>query len=157
MRAFSSPPSVAGIAAVLAAVLCWPAPASSYGYRQTSDAALHKMRSSAEAQHEIVMLLLQKKEFDKAVVEAGKIFAMPWPVDQEPVLLKELLFLSDKFAHNGQTRAALQLLDGNTKAFRTTQSRVSIWKEKGYLYKVMKDNDKALDCFREARRLESPQ
>jgi tetratricopeptide (TPR) repeat protein len=158
MRSAASPRYVAGVAAaLLVAALCWPAGASALPAQESPDAALQKMRSSAEAQHEIVVLLIQKKDFDKAIAEAAKIFAMRWPVDQEPVLLKELLFLSDKFAHGGQTRAALQLLDDNTKAFRTAQSRVAIWKEKGYLYKVLKDNDKALDCFREARRLESPQ
>jgi hypothetical protein len=111
----------------------------------------------AEAQHEIVMLLIRKREYSQAAVEAGKIFAMNWPVDQEPVLLKELLFLSDQFVHNGQPKIGLQLLEDNSKPFRTTPSRISIWKEKGYLYKLLKDDDRALDCFRQARRLESPQ
>ncbi len=153
MRPAVTPPSMALLAAVLAAVLCGPAAGSAFQGSPT----LQKMRSAAEAQHEIVMLLIQKKNFAQAAVEADKIFSMQWPVDQEPVLLKELLFLSDQFAHHGQTKVGLQLLEDNLKAFRTTPSRVAIWKEKGYLYKVLKDNDKALDCFREARRLEPPQ
>ncbi len=154
MRPAAIPPSSALLAAALAAVL-WPA--ASAAMPGQNAAALQKTRSAAEAQHEIVMLLLNKNSFAQAAVEAGKIFSMQWPADQEPVLLKELLFLSDQFARRGQTKAGLQLLEDNQKAFRTTESRVAIWKEKGYLYKVLKDNDRALDCFREARRLESPQ
>jgi hypothetical protein len=115
---------------------------------------LGKTLSKAEAQHEIVMLLIRKKEFDKARIEAGKIFQMHWPVDKEPLLLKELLMLSEQFVRNEQPECGLKLLDENVKAFRTTESQVAIWKEKGYIYKILKENDKALDCFREARRLE---
>jgi hypothetical protein len=124
--------------------------------RPSPGAELGRIRSMAEAQHEIVMLLIRKKEYSQAAAEAGKIFAMNWPLDQEPVLLKELLFLSDQFVHNGQPKIGLQLLEDNSKAFRTAPSKASIWKEKGYLHKLLKDDDKALECFREARRLESP-
>jgi hypothetical protein len=119
-------------------------------------AALGKLRSKAEAQHEIVILLIRKKDFAQAKVEAAKIFDMKWPVDQEPLLLKELLLLSSQFVHNGQARVGLELLEENMRVFRTTESHIAIWKERGYLHKLMKDTDKALDCFREARRLEKP-
>jgi hypothetical protein len=103
-----------------------------------------------------VILLIRKKDFAQAKVEAAKIFDMKWPVDQEPLLLKELLLLSDQFVHNGQARFGLELLEENMKIFRTTESRIAIWKERGYIQKLLKNTDKALDCFREARRLENP-
>ncbi len=149
----SPAPHSLALIAVLGAAALWR-PAAAFPSQESPE--LQRLRSAAEAQHEIVILLIQKKDFGKAAVEAGKIFAMRWPVDQEPTLVKELLFLSDKFAHQGQTRIALQLLEDNSRVFRTAQSRAAIWKEKGYLYKTLKDNDRALDCFREARRLEAP-
>lgn len=115
---------------------------------------LGKVKSIAESQHEIVILLLEKKDFSKALVEANKIFQMSWPEDQEPILLKELLYLSDRFMHNEQATLSLQLLETNQKMFRKVGSQASIWKEKGYLYKKMNQTDKALDCFREAQRLD---
>jgi tetratricopeptide (TPR) repeat protein len=108
----------------------------------------------AEAQHEIVMLLLQKKDFTRATTEASKIFEMGWPEDQEPVLLRELLFFADQFLHHGEPALGIQLMETNAKSFKAVKSRVAIYKEKGYLYKEMSQNDKALDCFREAQRLE---
>ena len=112
------------------------------------------IRSKAATQHEIVMILLQKKEFDQAANEACKIFEMNWPSTEEPVLLTEIQILSKKFQDDGQTALALRILDTNMKSFKSTKSQVWIWKEKGYLYKKMGQNEKALDCFRNAQKLE---
>jgi tetratricopeptide (TPR) repeat protein len=134
-------------------VLCIAA-AASLSQENPAAANLAKARSYAESQHEIVMILLQKKQFDQAVVEANKIFEMKWPADQEALLLKELRNISDNFVHAGQPAMAIRLLDDNTKSFKSNAVRAAIWKEKGYIYKSMKENDKALECFREAQRLD---
>lgn len=134
--------------AILPASIGWASQASA------SNPTLAKTRKIAEAQHEIVMLLIQKKEFAKATSEAAKIFELNWPPDQEPMLLKELLYFADQFLHNGQAALGLQLLEASLKPFRAATSLAAIWKEKGYLHKAMKNMDKALDCFREAQRLE---
>ena len=116
--------------------------------------ALGKIRSMAESQHEIVMLLIQKKEYEQSLVEAAKIFDMKWPVDQEPLLLKELKLISDKFLQEKQAPLALRLLESNAKVFKTNAGQVYILKEKGYLYKSMNETDKAVECFRQALELE---
>jgi len=121
---------------------------------QADSASVGKIKSMAANQHEIVMLLIQKKEFDQAVTEASKIFAMNWPANMEPVLLTEMQILSKKFKDEGQPTVALRVLDSNMKAFKLRNSEIWIWKEKGYLYKSMKENDKALECFRRAQHLE---
>jgi tetratricopeptide (TPR) repeat protein len=137
------------------AAFCFPVAAAAARPQSDSPAAgLGKIRSMAESQHEIVMLLIRKKDFTQAAAEATKIFDMRWPVDQEPLLLKELLYLSNQFTQNGQPAVALDFLKANAKAFRTSQSRIAILKEQGYLHKTLNQNDKAIDCFREAQRLE---
>ncbi|MGD0310020.1 MAG: tetratricopeptide repeat protein [Acidobacteriota bacterium] len=115
---------------------------------------LNKTRSVAESQHEIVMILIRKKEFDKAAEEANKIFQMKWPEDQEPILSKELIWFAGQFHRNRQSALAVRLLETNLSMFKTVKSKVAIWKEKGYLLEAMGQHDKALDCFREAQRLE---
>jgi len=101
------------------------------------------------------MLLLRKQEYAKAVDEAGRIFEMKWPADQEPLLLKELMSLSDQLVHAKQPASGLQLLERNMKYFRSVESRVSIFKEMGYIHKNLGHADKALDCFRQAKELEA--
>jgi tetratricopeptide (TPR) repeat protein len=123
-------------------------------FAQGIESNLLKARSIAESQHEIVMLLLQKRDFARAATEATKIFQMNWPPDQEPILLKELLFVADQFLHRGEAAHGLRFIDASAKSFRNRSSQISIWKEKGYLYKHMNQMEKALECFREARRLE---
>ena len=122
--------------------------------QQSNDSALGKAKSMAEMQHEIVLLLIKKKEYDRAVVEAGKIFEMKWPEDQEPLLLKSLLYLSDQFLQQGQAALGLQLLEKNSRFFRRTDSQIAMLKEKGYLYKSLGKDDKAIECFRQAQDLE---
>jgi len=115
---------------------------------------LEKTKSKAETSHEIVMLLIRKKEFTQAAEEANKIFQMNWPSDQEPTLLKELLFFADQFLHQDQAAIGVQLLEANSRSFKLAASQVAIWKEKGYLFKRMGQESKALECFRQAQRLE---
>lgn len=116
---------------------------------------LGRTRSLAETQHEIVMLLIKQKEYRKAVSEADKIFSMDWPEDQEPLLLSELRLLSDQFLRQGQASFSLQLLERNAKYFRTPASRIAILKEKGYIHKCIGQDDKAMEYFKEAMRLEN--
>jgi tetratricopeptide (TPR) repeat protein len=125
-----------------------------YGGQVDSPVALGRTKSMAATQHEIVMLLIKQKEYDKAVVEAQKIFEMKWPEDQEPLLLQELLYISGQFLSQGQAPVGLQFVEKNSKCFKKTPSRIAILKEKGYLYKSMGQSDKAIDSFRKARELE---
>jgi len=124
------------------------------GKSAATDSSLEKMMSIAESQHEIFMLLLRKKEYARAVDEAGRIFDMKWPADRETLLLKELMSLSDQLVHAGQVPSSLQLLERNLRFFRGVASRVSILKEMGYLHKNLGHDDRALDCFRQAKELE---
>ena len=141
-------------------VLLWPVAESGVrmhalaAQTDASTAQLGKTRSQAESQHEIILLLIKKKEFSQALAEAHRIFEMKWPADQEPTLLKELLLLSDRFLHAQQAAIGIRLLETNMKSFKNPASQAAIWKDKGYLYKNLGDNDKALECFRQAQRLE---
>jgi tetratricopeptide (TPR) repeat protein len=116
---------------------------------------LGKIKGTAATQHEIVILLINKKDFERALTEANKIFDLNWPDDQEPLLLKELQNLSDQFRRQGQAITGLQLIERNSRNFKKKSSQIEILKEKGYLYKGLGQNEKALDCFQKARDLEN--
>ncbi len=135
-------------------ILCLLPNPSLCGDQMDSTVELGRTRSVAETQHEIVMLLIKKKEYEKAATEAHKIFEMKWPQNQEPLLLHELLLISGQFLRRGQAPLGLQFIDSNSKCFKTTPSRIAILKERGYLYKSMNQDDKAYDCFRKAMALE---
>jgi tetratricopeptide (TPR) repeat protein len=119
--------------------------------------ALDRTKSKAATQHEIIMLLIQKGEYERALAEANKIFEMRWPDDQEPLLLRELRYVTDQFIKHRQAPLGLELIDKNSKCFKTPSSQIEILKEKGYLYKTLNQNDKALEYFEKARKLEEKQ
>jgi tetratricopeptide (TPR) repeat protein len=123
-------------------------------FQGDTSSSLGKLKSMAEAQHEIVIILIKKQEYDKAAAEANKIFDMKWPGDQEPLLLKELLNLADAFLQQGQAPLGLKLVERNSKFFKKTSSLAGILKEMGYLLKSMSQPDKALEYFKKARDLE---
>jgi tetratricopeptide (TPR) repeat protein len=129
--------------------------AASFGNQSDTTVGLGRTKNKAEMQHEIVILLIKKKEYDRAAAEACKIFDMKWPDDQEPLLLRELIILSDQFLSHGQPSIALHLIDKNSKSFKQRTSQVAILKETGYLYKSLNQPDKALEYFRKAQELES--
>jgi hypothetical protein len=116
---------------------------------------LNKAKRKAATHHEIVMLLIKKKDYGEAAKEACKIFSIQWPDNQEPLLLKELIGLSDEFSRNGQAAISLHLLNENARSFRQSESQIQILKEKGFLYKSLKQDDKALECFSKAQALEN--
>ncbi len=144
-------------AAPLLAFLILPAahPVYGCGFQVNSQPVeLSKMRSFAESQHEIVMILIGKKEYGRALSEANKIFELNWPPNQEATLRKDLLYFADQFLHGEQAAMGIQLLEINLKSFKSSANRAAILKEKGYLHKSLGQSDKAIDCFREAQRLE---
>jgi len=122
--------------------------------QSNSQDILSKTKSMAETQHEIVMLLLKKKDYEKARTEANKIFDMPWPENQEPLLLKELRILTDQFVRQGQPLLGLQISERNFRYFKETSSQAEILKDQGYIYKSLNQNDLALKCFQKAQELE---
>jgi tetratricopeptide (TPR) repeat protein len=127
---------------------------SMIAFQADSPASLGKLKSMAEAQHEIVMLLIKKKDFDKAIDEANKIFDMKWPNDQELLLLEEMLNLTKQFHQQGQALLGVNLIERNLKVFKKKSNQAALLKEQGYLHKSLNQNDRALDCFRKARDLE---
>jgi tetratricopeptide (TPR) repeat protein len=119
----------------------------------SQESELSRTRKIAEAQHDIVMILIKKKEFAKAEEEANKIFQLKWPEDQESVLKDELLRFSDLFRHDNQPAIALQLLEKNMGLFKNRKIKADVLKDKAYLLEGMGQHDSALECFREAKLL----
>ncbi|MBN1568235.1 MAG: hypothetical protein JXA73_10340 [Acidobacteria bacterium] len=119
-----------------------------------ANASLEKIKSMAEAQHEIVVILVKKKDYEKAAAEANKIFEMNWPENQESLLVKELRTLSDLFLNAGQAPLSLKLIERNYSRFKNRTSQAALLKEMGYIHKSLGQDDKAIEYFRKARDLE---
>lgn len=146
--------TIPGIACCLLFAGLVPGAPARDGQSGRPDPSLERKLSMAESQHEIVMLLLRKKEFAQAAMEADKIFQMDWPVSEEPRLLKDMLAFTAEFQKHSQPALGLQLLEKNFRVFKSPKSQAALFKEMGYLNKKLGNDDKALECFRKAQQLE---
>ncbi|MFQ5928666.1 MAG: hypothetical protein ACE5MK_03140 [Acidobacteriota bacterium] len=113
-----------------------------------------QIRSIAEAQHEIVMLLIKKTQFDKVLEASKKIFSLNFPYDQEHLFVKEGQIVADALIHHKQYELAHDVLDAALKAVISSKSKASLYKEKAYLCTKEGEDDEAMKLFEKALELE---
>ncbi len=127
---------------------------SAVGSAQTTQ-EWENTRSIAESQHEIVMLLIEKREFKQAVEEARKIFYLPFPAAKHEMLVTEATQVADALIHHKEHALAREVLDEALLAVTAPKHRAKLLKEKCYLLKKMGNDDEAMSCFRKAVELDN--
>lgn len=113
-----------------------------------------EVRHIAETQHEILLLLIEKKEFDKIPKVAGEIFRLPFPAEQEHLVVKEVEIITDALLHHNQLALAHQILDDALKCVKTNRSRSQIHREKAFVFKKEGKADAAMAEFEKSVKLE---
>ena len=105
----------------------------------------------AEAQHEIVMLLIEKGEFSKVLSATQVIFDLNFPAEQEHLVLVEVQMLTDALTHHKQITIAHQIVDAAFKCVTTDKSKAQLHRERGYLYKQEGKAEEALQSFEKSK------
>ncbi len=113
-----------------------------------------RSRSVAEAQHEIVMLLIKGKEFDRVLSASQEIFSLSFPYTQEHLFVTEGRILSSALYDQQQYGLAQALLDQALQAVNSNSSKAVLFKEKAFLCKQEGKNDEAMEFFGKAIELE---
>ena len=113
-----------------------------------------RTRSIAEAQHEIVMLLINGKEFNKVLNASQEIFSLSFPYNQEPLFVTEGRILATALSDLQQYELAQALLDQALEAVSSNRSKALLYKEKAYQCTKEGKNDKAMEFFEKALELE---
>ncbi len=111
-------------------------------------------RRIAEAQHEVILLLIKNKAFDKVMDGCKKIFSLSFPRDREHLLVKSVTVFADSLVRQEQLRLARQVLDAALRVVRFKPSKATLYKEKGYISKVEGKDQEALAFFEEAIKLD---
>lgn len=112
----------------------------------------------AEAQHEIILLLLEKQEFDKIPAAAKKIFDLDFPKDQENKVVKEAQILASALMKHNQIKIAHQVLDSAIESVTTKTALAALHREKAYVYRKEGKDNEAMRSFEKSMDLEkSPQ
>ena len=113
-----------------------------------------RTRSIAEAQHEIVMLLINGKEFNKVLNASQEIFSLSFPYNQEPLFVTEGRILATALSDLQQYELAQALLDQALEAVNSNRSKALLYKEKAYLCTKDGKDDEAMKFFEKALELE---
>ena len=113
-----------------------------------------QIRSAAERQHEMVMLLIRNGDFGRVLEASGQIFSLRFPPSQEHLLVQEGRILSEALARNQQFQLAEALLDQALRAVRSNQAKIDLFKEKAYLYTRQGRDREAMVFFERAMELE---
>ncbi len=113
-----------------------------------------RSRSVAESQHEIVMLLIKGKAFDKVLRASQEIFSLKFPYNQEHLFVTEGQNLSGALYDHQQYELAQALLDQALRAVSSNNSKALLYKEKAYLCKQEGKTDEAMEFFEKAVELE---
>ena len=113
-----------------------------------------RTRSIAEAQHEIVMLLIKGAEFDKVLNASQEIFSLSFPYAQEPLFVTEGRILAAALSDLQQYELAQALLDQALEAVNSNRSKALLYKEKAYLCTKDGKDDEAMKFFEMALELE---
>jgi len=113
-----------------------------------------RSRSVAESQHEIVMLLIRGKAFDKVLRASQEIFSLRFPYNQEHLFVTEGQILSGALYDHQQYELAQALLDQALRAVNSNNSKALLYKEKAYLCKQEGKTDEAMELFEKAVELE---
>ncbi|HUV12968.1 MAG TPA: hypothetical protein VMY18_04940 [Acidobacteriota bacterium] len=113
-----------------------------------------RTRAVAETQHEIIMLMIEKKQFVQIPDAAEKIFQLEFPEGHESLFVREAQILTDALLHHQEFVVAHQVMDIAIKCARTDKVKARIFREKAYLFKKEDNSEEALRYFEESLELE---
>ncbi|MEJ2082107.1 MAG: tetratricopeptide repeat protein [Acidobacteriota bacterium] len=116
-----------------------------------------EVRTIAETQHEIVLLLIEKEEFDTVPQAAREIFKLHFPENQEHRIVKEAQILSSALLHHNRTDIAHQVVSDAMGCVKTPQAKAELHKEQAFIYRREGKNDEALREFEESLKIEKQQ
>ncbi len=130
-------------------------PTPSYAQAQ-SQQDWDQVRDEAESRFEIVKILIKQQKFDKLLAETEKLFAVPFPDQEEHRLVKSGQTICRHLRTEKQIPLAHKILDQALKAVRRNDSKAALYQEKAYLFKEQGKEDEAMEYFERSLRLINP-
>jgi len=108
----------------------------------------------ASVQHELVLLLVEKKNFDRVQAEWKKVLDLKLDGKYEGAIAQSLLTIGYKLSEAKQFALAQKILDESLPAVEfSNKDRADIFRFKAYLFKEAGDLDAAIGALRQASEL----
>lgn len=112
-----------------------------------------QLRDEAESRFEIVKILIKQRKFDQLLAETEKLFAVPFPENEEHRLVKSAQTICEYVSKQKQIALAHKILDQALEAVRRNDSKADLYKEKAYLFKEEGKEEEAMEYFERALKL----
>jgi tetratricopeptide (TPR) repeat protein len=112
-----------------------------------------EIQGIAVAQHEIVILLIEKGEFHKVLDAASEIFQLDFPKNEEHRLVSETEILTDVLLRHDQIEIAHQIVTAAIKRVSTKKSKARLFQEQAYLFRKQGKPEEALRSFEKSKEL----
>lgn len=125
-----------------------PVMASADQSPEQPDAATIKKLSIAYSQHEIVQLLIQKGEHDKALQEFFVILNLGLPALYEEAVFKEIVIVAKKFFETGQSAYAYDALQKGFESLKNVDYQARLLNVKASLLKREGNIDEAIKTYK---------
>ena len=116
---------------------------------------MEEKKSIAQSQHEVLALLIDKGEYGKVPGGLQKILDLNFTGKYEQSVVDEILILSDLLTKKSQLNVALKLVEMGQAGLKEKESHARLYKEQGFLYKLLGQPEKALEMFEKGRALEA--
>jgi hypothetical protein len=115
---------------------------------------MEEKQSIARSQHDLMMLLIEKGDYEKIPDELTVILRLGLSGKYEKHVTDEIIILSTQLSSKNQFNICQQILDMGLETLKEKFSHARLYKEKGAVYKLAGDSDKALEMFKKSVELE---
>jgi tetratricopeptide (TPR) repeat protein len=134
---------------LFAIILMIPAVAAPQESADQPDPTTLKQLSIAYSQHEIVQLLIQKGDYQKAFSEFSVILDLGLPEQYEEAVFKEIVIVAKKFFDEGQSRFAYEALQKGFDSLRRIDFKARLLNVKASLLKREGKIDEAIKTYKQ--------
>ncbi|MBN2430386.1 MAG: hypothetical protein JXQ27_02875 [Acidobacteria bacterium] len=121
------------------------------------DQSPDEKKAIAGSQHEMLMLLIEKGEYEQVPEELRIILELKFEGKYEKYVTDEIVILSTQLSQKQQYELCHQILDMGLAALQEKESLARLYKEKGAVYKLTGDSEKALEMFKKSVELTARQ
>ncbi len=118
--------------------------------RELTDQEIDRMLSIAEAQFDIVIVLIKQQRWDQVLPEMRKIYDLNLPEKYEQAVAESASLVANRLLEHRQFDMAHQVLDEAYGHMRRNENRVALLKVNAFVFRSEGKLDKAMELFRRA-------
>lgn len=113
------------------------------------------VRKIAEAQYEIIKMMIEKGQFEKVPSAAAKVFELDFPSSKEHLLVDAASYWTDLLLHHKQPAMAHEILGSAYQSVKLDKSKAALCLERAYVYKMEGNLEAAQKMFEKSVEHES--